>query len=356
MFDLSRLPAILVAISSPSQDHLDLGPFTLRYYGFFIALGAVVAVWIAARRFRQAGQDPQRAITLAWLVIPAGLVGARLYHVITDWKMYQGRWGDAIKIWEGGLGIPGGVLAGAVAGVLLCRYYKWQTAQVLDIVAPALLAAQAIGRLGNWFNQELFGKPTDLFWGLEIDPGNRPASYSQHETFHPTFAYEALWNLGVMLVLLALDRHRRKQADQQVARAASQFDGGAASRATSGQTGRQVSGLNRLLPAGSLFALYVLGYASGRLWIEFLRIDPASMLLGVRVNVWVMSVLWIGAFVVLVVLVLRSKSAFADPARDGPAGTPAPADAGTSPLTTPADAGTSPPTTPDESESELEQN
>ncbi len=254
---------MLSAIPSPTSDSLDLGPLEIRYYGLCIALAVIAVVLLVRRRLRQRGLDPDNAIILAWVVVPAGLVGARLYHVITDWKSYQDNWLDAFKIWEGGLGIPGGIAAGVLAGAAVCRHNNWSFPQQLDIVGPALLLGQAIGRLGNWFNQELFGRPTDLPWGLEIETANVPDKYraeaaASELTFHPTFAYEALWNLGVLGVLLWLDRQRR-------------------------------------LPAGHLFACYVMGYATGRIWIELLRVDPASELLGVRVNVWVMSVLWLGA-------------------------------------------------------------
>lgn len=259
---------MLSAIPSPSSDSLNLGPLEIRYYGLCIALAVIAVVLLVRRRLSQRDLDPDNAVILAWVAVPAGLVGARLYHVITDWRSYQDNWLDAFKIWEGGLGIPGGIAGGVLAGAAVCRYHGWSFRQQLDIVGPALLLGQAIGRLGNWFNQELFGRPTDLPWGLEIEAANVPDKYRAEAvvselTFHPTFLYEALWNLGVLGVLLWLDRQRK-------------------------------------LPAGHLFACYVLGYASGRIWIELLRVDPASELFGVRVNVWVMSVLWLGALAWLV--------------------------------------------------------
>ena len=263
---------MLASIPSPSRNIIEIGPLDIRVYGIMIALGVIAAVWFIGWRMQQRGMNSEIAVSLAWVVVPAGLIGARIYHVITDWRSFSKEgWGDVVKIWEGGLGIPGAIIGGVLAAAVVCKMQGWSLAEMLDIAAPALLAAQAIGRLGNWFNQELFGRPTDLPWGLEIDPSNRPAEYFNEETFHPTFLYEALWMLALMGVLLWLDKLRK-------------------------------------LPVAHLFALYVLGYASGRIWIEFLRVDPASEIAGVRVNVWVMSVLWLGAAAYM--YVYRNKAAW----------------------------------------------
>ena len=267
---------MLASIPSPSRNVIEIGPLDIRIYGIMIALGVIVAVLFIGWRMQQRGMNSEIAVSLAWVVVPAGLIGARIYHVITDWRRFsdEDRWGDVVRIWEGGLGIPGAIIGGVLAGAVLCRMRGWSLAEMLDIAAPALLAAQAIGRLGNWFNQELFGRPTDLPWGLEIDLAIRQQirpEYINEETFHPTFLYEALWMLALMGLLLWLDKLRK-------------------------------------LPVGHLFALYVLGYASGRIWIEFLRVDPASELAGVRVNVWVMSALWLGAAAYM--YIYREKAAW----------------------------------------------
>lgn len=264
---------MLASIPSPSRNVIEIGPLDIRIYGLMIALGVILAVWFFGWRMQKRGINQEIAVSLAWVVVPAGIIGARLYHVITDWRRFsdEDRWGDVFKIWEGGLGIPGAVIAGVLAGAVLCRMRGWSLAEMLDTGAPALLAAQAVGRLGNWFNQELFGRPTDLPWGLEIDEANRPAEFFYDSTFHPTFLYEALWMLALMGLLLWLDKLRK-------------------------------------LPVGHLFALYVLGYASGRIGIEFLRVDPASELAGVRVNVWVMSALWLGAAAYM--YIFREKAAW----------------------------------------------
>ena len=215
-----------------------------------IALGVFAAIWLADRRHvaRGGSRDDWGYIGM-WVAI-SGLVGARAYHVITDWRSFEGRWGDVVKIWEGGLGIPGGLIVGTFVGVWAAKNRGLAARDALDIAAPAIPLAQAIGRLGNWFNQELFGKPSSLPWAVKIDAKYRPVGYETYATFQPTFLYEMLWNLALCGVLLWLDR--RKMA-----------------------------------PRGKLFAIYVFGYGLGRLWVEALRIDKASKIFGTRVNIWV---------------------------------------------------------------------
>jgi prolipoprotein diacylglyceryl transferase len=254
----------LASIPSPSFSSFELGPLTLRMYGLFIALGVIAAVTISSKRWESRGGHPDDISTIALWAVPAGVIGARLYHVATDWKKYQDDWGAALNITEGGLGIPGGVALGVLVGIVVVRRRGLPVRPLLDVVAPAIPVAQAVGRLGNWFNQELFGGPTSLPWGLEIDPENRPPGYQGDETFHPTFLYEGLWNLTLAAVLIRLDRQRR-------------------------------------LRDGELFGLYVIGYAVGRLWVESLRIDEASLLLGLRVNTWMSIVVATVAVVVMVV-------------------------------------------------------
>ncbi len=253
-----HMPAIAVpaevfaSIPSPGFRDLAIGPLSFRMYGLMIALGVLAAVWIARRRYASYGGDPEDITTIALVAVPAGLIGARLYHVITDFsdKYSDGRWWpDAFMIWKGGLGIPGGVLLGVVAGVLTCRYLKIDWRIAADAAAPAIPTAQAIGRLGNWFNQELYGRPTSLPWGLEIDPEFRPANELTSTTFHPTFLYELLWNLSLAGFIVWA-------------------------------SGRVV------LKRGRWLAVYVVGYGLGRLWVEALRDDFATKVLGVRVNIW----------------------------------------------------------------------
>ena len=251
------------AIPAPPFNSLDLGPLHFRMYGLCIALGVLAAVTVLRRRWAAMGGDPEDMTTIALVTVPAGLVGARLYHVITDYsdKYSGGRWWPGvIEIWKGGLGIPGGILLGTLAGILTARRLRIDVRLGMDAAAPAIPVAQAIGRLGNWFNQELFGRPTSLPWGLRVDVVHRPAEFAASTTFHPTFAYEALWNLGLAgFIVLA---------------------------------GRRV-----VLRPGRWFAVYLVGYGLGRFWVELVRIDEATLLLGLRVNTWVSGLALIGGLV-----------------------------------------------------------
>jgi prolipoprotein diacylglyceryl transferase len=250
---------MLASIPSPSDNSINIGGLELRAYGLAIALGVIAAVWIARRRWAARGGDPDDISRIALWAVLAGLIGARLYHVLTDLDRFEGRWLHVFAIWEGGLGIPGGLIAGVGTGAFIAHRRGLPVAELLDVVAPALPVAQAVGRLGNWFNQELFGRPTDLPWGLEIDPQHRPAGYLDVATFHPTFLYEALWNLALAGGLVLWERHHPGAR------------------------------------AGRLFALYVAGYAVGRAWVEALRIDPAAHLFGVRWNIWMSAIAFFAA-------------------------------------------------------------
>jgi prolipoprotein diacylglyceryl transferase len=273
---------LLASIPSPGSSTIDIGPLSLTAYGLMIALGVLAGIELARRRWRDRGGNPDDIGTIAVWAVPAGLIGARLYHVITDWnRLYADSPGDAIKIWEGGLGIPGGIALGVAVGVLVARRLGINLPVGFDMVAPALPLAQAIGRLGNWFNQELYGRPTDLPWGLEIDPEHRQAGYAAFETFHPTFLYELLWNLGLVVLLLTIDRRR-------------------------------------VLRPGRLFVLYVMGYGLGRLWVEMLRIDTATQVFGLRVNEVMSLVLIAGSVVFLAWRGLRRRPGDTDdPYTDG---------------------------------------
>ncbi|WP_421121478.1 prolipoprotein diacylglyceryl transferase [Aquihabitans daechungensis] len=256
--------SVFAALPSPSFNTVSLGPVTLRLYGLCIALGVIAAVIISSKRWEARGGNPDDIGTIALWAVPAGVIGSRVYHVATDWKTYQDDWGAAFNITNGGLGIPGGIFFGVLAGLIVVKKKGLPAAPLLDVVAPAIPVAQAIGRLGNWFNQELFGRPTELPWGLEIDMANRPLGYEQYATFHPTFLYEALWSLGIAGVLVLIDRSRK-------------------------------------LRPGELFAGYVLGYGLGRMWVEGLRIDEASLIWGVRVNTWMSAVLVIGSLAFIII-------------------------------------------------------
>ena len=242
---------MFAAIPSPSTSSIQIGALELRAYGLMIALGALLAVWISSRRYEASGGDPSVVHRMATWAIPAGIVGARLYHVATDFNRFRDNWLEIPQLWKGGLGIWGAVAGGALVAWWSVKRDGGDVPAVFDATAVGIPVAQAIGRVGNWFNQELFGRPTDLPWGLEIDVPKRPMGYLDSETFHPTFLYEAIWNLGVAgFVAFAVPR------------------------------------LFPNLKKGYSWAVYVAGYTVGRLWIELLRIDKATELFGMRVNVW----------------------------------------------------------------------
>ncbi|GGF32192.1 hypothetical protein GCM10011519_02010 [Marmoricola endophyticus] len=245
-------------IPSPSEGVWHLGPLPIRAYALCIIAGVVAAIWVGERRFVARGGRPGEMSDVAIWAVPFGLVGGRLYHVITDHDLYFGTGRhpvEALYIWNGGLGIWGAIALGALGAWIAARRRGIRLAVLADALAPGLLLAQAIGRFGNYFNQELFGRPTTLPWGLEISPEKRPPGFGDYATFHPTFLYEALWNVVGMVLIIWLARRF-------------------------------------LLGHGRVFALYVMWYCAGRSWIEMLRIDTIELndVLGLRWGVW-MSIL-----------------------------------------------------------------
>jgi prolipoprotein diacylglyceryl transferase len=266
---------MLAAFPSPDRGVWHLGPVPIRAYALCIIAGIVVAVLWGERRFVARGGAPGTVTDVAVWAVPFGLVGGRLYHVATDWQTYFGPGGnpvDAFKIWQGGLGIWGAVALGAVGAWIGCRRRGVPLPFFADAVAPGIVTAQAIGRLGNWFNQELYGAPTTLPWGLEIyrrvDPatgapdtlGGVAVDHTPLEVVHPTFLYELLWNLGVAALVYFVDRRWK-------------------------------------LGKGRAFALYVMAYCVGRFWVEALRIDEAHSFAGLRVNNWVSILVFLGALI-----------------------------------------------------------
>lgn len=257
------------SIPSPTTAVWHLGPFPLRAYAVCIILGIFAAMWIGQRRLAAQGGTGQEMGEIAMWAVPFGIVGARIYHVITTWQPYFGPDGrplDALKIWEGGLGIWGAVALGAVGAWLAARRLGLAFLDVADALLPAVLVAQAMGRVGNYFNNEIYGSPTDLPWGLTIHAWDPAAGRAIRDaagepvvlgTFHPTFLYEALWCLFVAAVIVVVERRWR-------------------------------------LRRGQSTAMYLMGYPLGRLAIELIRTDPANRFLGQRVNVWVALVV-IGA-------------------------------------------------------------
>jgi prolipoprotein diacylglyceryl transferase len=243
---------LLLSIPSPSSSTVDIGPLSIHFYGLTLLVAIAAAVGITGLRWTRRGGDWDLIFRVAVWGVAFGIVGARLYHVITSWNELPDAWWGPFAIWKGGLGVWGGIGLGCIVGAIVAHRSGASVARLADCVAPALLVAQAIGRVGNWWNQELFGKPTDLPWGLEIDVQNRPIDHVDQATFHPTFLYEALWCLAAAGLLLLIERRFR----------------------------------GRIRPGG-LFALYVLVYSVGRLWIETLRIDPSHEIGGIRLNVFV---------------------------------------------------------------------
>ncbi|MFC6062427.1 prolipoprotein diacylglyceryl transferase [Streptomyces ochraceiscleroticus] len=295
----------LAFIPSPSTGVVHLGPIPLRGYAFCIIIGVFIAVWLGNKRWIQRGGQSGTVADIAVWAVPFGLVGGRLYHVITTYEPYFGEGGDPIKafyVWEGGLGIWGAIALGAVGAWIGCRRRGIPLPAYADAVAPGIALAQAMGRWGNWFNQELYGRKTDVPWALQIT--SDPAIGRVGGTYHPTFLYESLWCIGVAILVIWADRRFK-------------------------------------LGHGRAFALYVASYCAGRAWIEYMRVDEAHHILGLRLNVWTALIVLVLALVYMVLSAKRSpgreavvepgadepEDDAADGAGDGPADSPADDDA-----------------------------
>jgi prolipoprotein diacylglyceryl transferase len=249
-----RAVPVVGSIPSPSFNGIHVGPFDVRIYGLGYVLAVLAAVAITARRWEAQGGSRELVQDVALWGFPAGVLGGRLYFLATSWNEVPGHWWGPFAVWKGGLGIWGGIALGTAAGIWRLRRAGADVPRFLDAAAPALLVAQAIGRIGNYFNQELYGRPTSLPWGLEIDRDHRPERYLDSATFHPTFLYELIWNLALAALLAWLGRRRA------------------------------------IRPPG-LFALYVAGYSAFRIFEELLRVDPAKHVLGLRLNFFIAAVL-----------------------------------------------------------------
>lgn len=249
----------LASIPSPGQGVWHLGPLPVRAYAVCILLGVLAAIWLGERRWVARGGLPGTIGDIAVWAVPFGLVGARLYHVVTDPELYFGTGKDpwaAFYIWEGGLGIWGAIAMGTLGGYIACRRKGISLLAVADATAPGIVIAQAIGRWGNYFNQELYGRPSTLPWAVEIDPAHREEGMLQNATYQPTFLYEVIWDLGVAGLVIWAERRFK-------------------------------------LGFGRAFALYVMAYTVGRGWIEYLRVDTTNHLFGVRLNVFTSVVLFL---------------------------------------------------------------
>jgi len=259
---IASLPAYL---PSPSANGLSIGGLRLHVYGLLIACGIAAAVWLSQRRWERIGGLPGTMPALALWGVPGGLIGARLYSLATSWQADTGgHWYRAFAIWDGGLGIWGGVVGGIGLGIVGVYRHRLPVRPILDCVAPAFAIGQAIGRWGNYFNQELFGRPSTLPWALRIDPSNRPPGYTQYSTFQPTFLYECIWDLMVLGLVIWIERRFR-------------------------------------IRRGYLIAVYASLYTLGRFWTEYLRIDTAHKFFGLRLNDWTSIVVFVVATVVLLV-------------------------------------------------------
>ncbi|CAN5438914.1 prolipoprotein diacylglyceryl transferase [soil metagenome] len=255
---------MIATFPAPPGSSIGIGPLDLRMYGLLIAIGVIAAVWLFGRRLEQRRfGTPDDASAIAIWAVGAGLIGARLYHVMTDWSRFSDDLGRIPAIWEGGLGIPGGLVAGVGVGLYMAHRKGIPMGVAATCAAPGIPLAQAIGRWGNWFNQELFGRPTDLPWALEVDPQYVPTGFAADTTFHPTFLYESLWTLALAGLLILIDR-------------------------------------KVVLGPGRLLGVYVLGYGLGRFWIEGLRIDRATELAGLRWNQWIALAMILGGALYLV--------------------------------------------------------
>jgi prolipoprotein diacylglyceryl transferase len=241
-------------LPSPSSNGFYLGPLFVHFYGLCYVVAVTAAVLITSRRWEAVGGKRELVYDVALWGFPAGVIGGRLYFLATSWNEIPPHWWGPFAIWKGGLGIWGGIALGTLAGIWVLRRHHANVPLFMDAAAPALLVAQAIGRVGNYFNQELFGKPSTLPWALEISAAHRPVGYAQYATFQPTFLYELIWNLLLAGALVWLGRRKS------------------------------------IRPPG-LFALYVAGYSFARIGEELLRVDPAHHIFGLRVNFYVASIL-----------------------------------------------------------------
>ena len=272
-------------IPSPHSGVFNLGPLQVHMYGLTLLVAILACLWLTGKRWQKLGGDWDLVTRVAVWGVAFGVVGARAYHDVTSYnEVPSPKWQGIFEVWRGGLGIWGGVLFGALAAAVVVRRAGYDFSKFMDVTAPGLLLAQGIGRIGNWWNQELYGKPTTLPWGLEISPAHRPLQYLDKATFHPTFLYELIWDFIGVLVLLYIAR-----------------------RFT--------------IRAPGLFALYVTWYCFGRFFEELLRVDPAHHIAGLRLNAWVSAILFFASAAYFIWLQRRAPGrGVGEPRREPPKG------------------------------------
>jgi prolipoprotein diacylglyceryl transferase len=280
---------ILASIPSPTISSFQIGPLTIRFYAIAILVGVVLAVWILNTRWKKLGGTFDQVLDVTLITVVCGLVGARIYHVLTTWPQYFPPTGDPaniVKVWEGGMAIFGGLIGGFIAAWLWTRHKKYSVLLLADALAPGLLVAQAVGRLGNWFNQELYGGPTTLPWGLQLNDadaiGKNEICYDglmnggvcpTGTLVQPTFLYEIVWNLiGAAIIVFLVGR------------------------------------IAKSLKGGQIFAIYLMWYALGRSWIEALRVNYSTYILGIRINVWAAFIVFILGAIMFVLLAQHGHS------------------------------------------------
>ena len=275
----------LAFIPSPARNGFSIGPLFFHAYGIAYVFAVAAAILISRRRWRAVGGDPDLPYEVAMWAFPAGLIGGRIYFDITTPSQVPDHWWGVFAIWDGGLGIWGGIAGGVLVGLLVIhrRLGRDDLLRFMEAAAPGLLVAQAIGRIGNYFNQELFGAPTKLFFGLKISPSHRPPGYERFATFEPTFLFELIWNLSLAGFLVWL-------------------------------------GSRRKIRAPGLFALYVAGYSGFRVFEETQRIDYSNHFLGLRVNFFVAGVLCLLGLLWFVAVQRGWRGMGASPAEPGPEG------------------------------------
>lgn len=275
-------------IPSPSISEFHIGGLTIRFYALMILLGIVFAVWILTHRWKKMGGTFDQVLDATLVAVPSGLVGARIFHVLTvpgDYFPPNGDLLNILKVWEGGMAIFGGLIGGVIGAAIWAHHKKYSVLFLADALAPGLLVAQAIGRLGNWFNQELYGWPTTLPWGLKLNDASNAIGFKQacytgsacpsgeNTLFHPTFLYEMIWNLiGAALIVFVVGRIAKK------------------------------------LRGGQIFAIYLMWYGLGRSWIEMMRINLSTEILGIRTNVWAAIIVFVIGAILFTLMMRQGKT------------------------------------------------